>query len=241
MTEANLLVSSNFLDWSKNVDLKNKFDDISLLIVETKINNDKSYGNPSFYDNGINSTLENLLSGFNKCKAIYPWLSYNHYKNIMHLVNLGITANSSSNLQLFDAEFNGENNGIIHTRNSNNKHVNSGNSLRKLHADFIDLNHMFFRNNHYDYFIEYYIPSLKLTPAAISSIINANRNLFDRLDVPQNYVNGPIHNQSVHVHLANGNALNLNGTYHHKNNNNRIPTGANNMMISWGFLLPDDI
>lgn len=248
---ANFLILSKSFDLSdKTIDNNLKIADLNDCIVESQTHKDVIFCNSNFYNadtlfgefflNYYNNSWENF-------KLIYPWINQTQYQALQNFPNFfRESPNNSNDLIQLNRNTGGNNDcawigffividePLVHNKISYYEfHFNLASNFNRAQ-----------RIAYKDYFNKFYKPTLKRSLNQINIDITQNNThrLFERIDSPVRDPDGNIlHGEKIQMHFrdSGSSALNIDGTWKHGGFD--LPNQVCEILIEWGFILPENL
>jgi hypothetical protein len=178
----------------------------------------------------------------------FPWLSEMHHQTLIGLMQFfhRPTPLGATDLNSLSAEFADANNGLtgFNTAPTEERYVFDFHSWRDWHQKYVSKFSRAERILKRTYFKKFFVPKLQVPPNYIKRLIQLGQAhpIFERLDTPTTVANDTtLHHEQVQMHFKDKKkcALNINGVWKH--NQFEIPSDACDQLISWGFLLPENV
>jgi hypothetical protein len=241
----NLLAMRDSFLWEDNLINRNLFiDNLNSVIETAREYGDEIYSTPNFSENNgwwadfITFLYETQYDSQQRINR-YPWMGQLQHSTLIYLFNLltCCSPDNSINVEELRIEFPFSNNEYIACYNDNLPlgTVYDEVSWNEFHNKFVSKFSLKERRENYDYFNRFYRAELTMPLNQIRQSINNGRchNSIIRID------NASTKHEKIHVHFSQ-HALNIDGTWHHNNNNFTILEEACVDLTNWGFKLPEE-
>lgn len=179
---------------------------------------------------------------FPDLKSIFPWLTPDSYSNLGILLQMKDTSVISNNINTYSTpehEFNNSSWMGICVQEITNYAFDLP-SWKNIHMMFVMNFSRSQRKENTKYFKKFSVGHLIVDLNQIRrKIRNGTYSDFIRIDIPQQRAGISIHNQQIHIHLASGGALNIDGSWKH--NETTISNTAAEHLVEIGFILPENL
>lgn len=220
-------------------------------VILTSKNHDTLYKATSF--NNIDLSWGNFIDfffnyGFDSAERTlrFPWMNDSKFQTMLQIIiafknSSEIIDDNIVNFRHFFSTDNCEHIGLRETPNITN-YISCISSYKSFHFNIVKSFDRIQRNNNKDYFNSFYEPELTRSINHFNSLIRKGNvpNFIDRLDPPHTDPQGQIlHEEKIHVHFNNDSSLNIDGTWKHGQCD--IPDNICNILILWGFKLPENL
>jgi len=245
---AHLISYKPSFEWEDT--LIDRGDSINMLnsaLVKATEYKDTIFKTPNFQQ--INLTWGNLFEfiysyGYDEQARIqrFPWMTQIQHTSLIYLLNYfkNTTPLRAQDLGSLISEFPGSNCGWVgfHIATQIDSYVSCSDSLNLLHRRFVTQMDYNQRCQNRVYFKKFFVPQLTKNINQINSEIDLGHYpaIIERIDV------GKIIGEKLHVHFSGKHAcaLNIDGTWKHKNPKFKIPVEVCRLLSNWGFMLPDE-
>lgn len=173
--------------------------------------------------------------------AKYNWMEEREFSTLLGLLNILFQSPPHGCLSLndLDAKFTNVPNAYAGFDCQINRLVGTIRKWNELHVEFVSRFTFQEQIDRFDYFNRFYRPKLKKPFNQIAQQIKTGgvHNSITRIDKEH------VDHNVIHVHFIGGenNALGISGVWHHlRNDSFRIPKGAQQNLVDWGFRLPKE-
>lgn len=229
-------------DWTaKDIDRNANLCMLNEALTSANEFDDNLYYHPNLFSPSEPSlTLFILLwsSDFETFRLTYPWIKEPQYQVLINLRNyFQSSPNNSDSLQALQNYTGISNNAWIGLSVHCTEYlVFNKSTWEEFHKIYVSTFSREERGEHFDYFIKFYQPNLKIHLNQIQQRINEGlvHNSITRIDPPL------IPFEKIHIHFNNNEncALNIDGSWKHEVGGFVIPQDACEQLDEWGFLLP---